>query len=120
MSKYIICTTEDYADEFDYPIISIFSEKAKNVIIMHNNFLKDDDFSEIYFGTNEYLSFEKDSIIDMIKNAKEIESSEIETLQKYNCINIGIDIVERALDILYDRAKENGADELANTLEGLQ
>jgi len=120
MTKYIICTSEDYADEFDYPIISVFSEKAKNIIIMHNNFLNEDDFSEIYFGTNEYLSFKKDYIIDMIKNANKIEDSEIETLQKYNCINTGIDIVDHTLDILYDRAKENGAEELANTLEGLQ
>jgi hypothetical protein len=106
--KYIIITSKDYADEFDYPVISIFSGKLRMLLLLHNEFFESIDVDEIYFGTNEFLSFNKKMIIDMINNAKEITTEELETLQKFKATSCGLDIIEHVYQNMLFRIKELG------------
>ena len=89
--KYIISTTMDYADEFDYPVISVFSAKTKNKILDNTNLIPDDE--EYYFGTNEYLELSAKEIIKLISSAKPISNDEIKILDKYEVFSMGLDIV---------------------------
>jgi len=98
-TKYIIMTSEDYADEFNYPIISVFTAKERNIILLHNNLLSNDDFDEIYFGTNEFFSFLKNEIIRYVREAKQITDEELEVLEKFRVLDLpGIDIVDHTID----------------------
>jgi len=121
MSKYIINTNVDYADEFYYPIRSVFTQEAKNIILLHNNFLDDGDFSELYFGTNEFVSLEVSEVLEMITSAVEVTDDELQVLNKFGCLSetASIDIVDIALECLYVKAVDNGADEFRKKLENL-
>ena len=92
----LICTERDYADEFDYPIISVITNEFEVMIRGRMKELKKfgvsftDDQREYYFDTNE--------IIDMIDNAKPITDAELEVLAKFGVTSLGIDIVSRVMD----------------------
>jgi hypothetical protein len=119
MSKYIICESKDWADEFDYPIFSIFGEKTKRTLLLYNNYLEDEDLTEIYFGTNEYFGFIRKEVVDMIQNAKEITESEIEVFDKYMSYPAAVDIVDRILELLYEKVDDIGNQDLLKKLEEL-
>ena len=75
--KYIISTTADYADEFDYGVCSIFTEEQKQqALTIVNSYEQYGYKEEFYFGTNEALEFNKDDIIAMINNAQQITPEE--------------------------------------------
>lgn len=80
--KYIISTGFDYADEFDYPVCSIFTEDEKKEALTElatNPFT----YKEFYFGTNEALSFDSSEIKKMITQAATISADEEKTFLKF-------------------------------------
>ena len=98
----IICTERDYADEFDYPILSIITDEIEVKFRERMEELKKfgvsfSDQREYYFGTNEALDLSYDEIINMVDNAKPITDAELEVLVKFNVITLGIDIVKRVI-----------------------
>lgn len=105
MKYYMVVDSQDYADEFDYPILSIFNEAelAKFKAVKTKSIENGLDIGiehEIYFGSNEALNMTVSEMIDYIDDAQEI--TEVE----YNFINdngfIGLDIFEYASDIMID------------------
>jgi 3-oxoacyl-[acyl-carrier-protein] synthase III len=74
---------------------------------LHNNYINDNDFKAIYFGTNEYLNFTRKEVIDMVQNAKEITNSEIEVFDRYMPHPAAIDIVDRILEAMYCNANNS-------------
>jgi hypothetical protein len=120
MKNYIISTSVDYADEFYYPVISVFSEEIRNILIVHKSYLTDDMFEELYFGTNEFVTFKVSEIIEYIDKAQEISQEEIEVLTKYKMLDYNrINIIEEVLESLYDRVGEENPD-LQKRLERLE
>jgi hypothetical protein len=119
MSKYIICTSKDWADEFDYPIFSIFGEKTKRTLLLYNNYLEDEDLAEIYFGSNESFSFNKEEIVNMIQQASVITEEEIQVFNKYMPYPTAVDIVDRILELLYEKIDDTGNQDLLKKLEEL-
>jgi hypothetical protein len=117
--KYIICTSKDWSDEFDYPIFSIFGEKTRRVILLHNNYINDDDLEEIYFGTNEYFTFNHKEVVDMVQNAEKITDSEIEVFNKYMPRPAAVDIVDQILETMYYNAGNSENYDLEEMLKDL-
>lgn len=100
MRVYIISDSEDYADEFEYPIISFMTEEMRALIIMHIlPVVTNEDFEQIDFGTNEYLDLSRDRVKDMIVNAIEITPEEYRLLKEHMrhipCVDIADYTVER-------------------------
>lgn len=118
---YMIAKSKNWADEFDYPILSIFNEKTRNVILLHNNFLGDDDLEECYFGTNEYFSFEKDEVLDMIRNAEEVEGEDLKVAHRISSVFkwCSFDIADVVLDRMYNNACDEENEEMKKILEDL-
>lgn len=99
----IIITTKDWADEFDYPIISLITDELEEEFWKRMKELKKTgvNFSlkrSYYFGTNEAFNFSYNNIIDMVKEAQTITDEEMNVLKKFNVFDLGINIVQRALD----------------------
>ena len=110
----LINISEDYADEFDYPVISFFSSALKNYLLLKGlHYLTEDDL-EFYFGTNEALRFDLDQIKSLISGATELDAEEIHYAKRYLTPVPGLDIIERIIDIIYDRIQETDPDEAAN------
>lgn len=98
MSKfYLVRFTEDYADEFDVSGMKIFTEEEYVSFIDNQKYAKDlerkgeivtGEFEEIelYFGTNEWLSFETVDEIIKALDVREITEQEFNTLK-----NLGLD-----------------------------
>ena len=106
MSKYyMIATSEDYADEFDYPILSIFDEKELAEFrlaeeVANEKGLDLSEEHEVGFGSNEWLEMTIGDMIGYVTGAQEI------TEEEYNFVNsngfIGIDIFDYALEMMGD------------------
>jgi len=93
---YAIIDQFDYADEFDYPVISLFTAKQRKFILKNKNKIPEN--YEACFGANEYLEFTKEEIIEMFENAKEISKKEIKVLESFNIFEMGKDIYD---DLVY-------------------
>ena len=98
MSKYFLVSyKEDYADEFYVYGMKIFTEEEYASFIDNQKYAKDlerkgeivtGEFEEIelYFGTNEWLSFETVDEIIRTLDVREITEQEFNTLK-----NLGLD-----------------------------
>ena len=107
--KYIISTTLDYADEFDYPIVSVFTQELKDFLTnttILNTLYKDKE--EFYFGTNEYLELDSEDILELVNGALPITDEELATLEKFNIHYFGIDILEVVNERLIDEGYISG------------
>jgi len=118
---YMIAKSENWSDEFDYPILSIFTEKTKNVILLHNNFFDDTDLEECYFGTNEYFSFKKEKVLNMIRSAEEVDYDDLKFAYKIRekfeyC---SYDIVDDILESMYCNACDANNEEMKKILNDL-
>jgi hypothetical protein len=118
--KYIICTSRDWADEFDYPIFSIFGEETRRIILLHNNYIDEEALEEVYFGSNEHFSFNRKEIIDMIQNAKEISVADINVLDKYTSGLAAFDIIDHILENMYSAAIDSNNSDLKHRLSELK
>jgi len=87
---YLINTSINYADEFDYPIQSIMSWK-KIIEILKTI----DEWKEICFGSNQCIYLDLDEIIDILLSGKEITEKEYDILIKFNILSTpSIDIID--------------------------
>jgi len=93
---YAIIDQFDYADEFDYPVISLFTEKQRKFVLKNKK--KIPETYEACFGTNEYLEFSREEIIEMFENSEEISKKEIKVLERFGILNMGKDVFD---DIYY-------------------
>ncbi len=122
MKLLAIITTEDYADEFDYPIISFFTEELQRFILLHGlGMISEDEFQEMYFGSNEALSFTKEDVIRMIRNAREIPQDEIVLARKYleQVSGASLDLVNNIVDILHGILHRAGDKEILETYDDI-
>ena len=119
---YMIAKSKNWADEFDYPILSIFTEKTKNVILLHNNFFDDTDLEECYFGTNEYFSFKKEKVLAMIRGAEEVNGEDLKVAYKIRSKfeHCSYDIIDNILESMYSNACDVNNEEMQKILEELQ
>lgn len=98
MQKYIIFETVDCDDEFDYPVVSVFDEEIKELVLNKLEELGTLWFDEFYFGTNEFLTFEYDSLKEMIERAKPISDEDLFVLHKFLPTYTGLDIIESFIE----------------------
>lgn len=101
MSKYFLVSyKEDYADEFYVYGMKVFTESEYNSFVRNQRYArhleeKDElvrgDWNEIelYFGTNEWLSFETVNEIIEALNVREITEQEFNTLKNLGLNSFG-------------------------------
>lgn len=96
MTKMIIFTVENWADEFDYPIYSVTTKEKLETLVKK---LEENPFSygdyEFGFGTNEYFEFSSEEFINLLEKAKEISDEELATINKFTPNYLGLDIVSK-------------------------
>ncbi len=115
MTQLLINTSGDYADEFDYPVISFFSSALKNYLLLKGfHYLGDSDFAEVYFGSNEALSFTKNEVISLISNAEIIEEDYLNCARGYLQGVPCVDIIDYLCDAIADSMSDEDEDELKN------
>lgn len=98
---YIINTSADYADEFDYPITSVMSDNLHSILTNLPFLYKDCDFEECYFGTNEYLSFFTSDIHALISKATYVDKPTLKLVQPF-LAEASWDPLDRILDHIGD------------------
>ena len=115
MSKYFLVRySVDYADEFDVEGMKIFTEAEYNSFLDNQSYAKDLEekgerevgewgMIELYFGTNEFLSF--DSVDEVIKalEVQEITEQEFNTLKSLGLDSFG----ESTIFSFFENIKEN-------------
>jgi hypothetical protein len=100
--RYIISGSYDYADEFNYPVLSIITEEQRDLLLKCEKLILNMD-TEFYFGTNESLSFKPNEIIDMINDAEPISEEEYIFFNKHQFIEQGsLDIIEGLISSMDD------------------
>lgn len=106
--RYIINSTRDYADEFDYTIRSFLNPEKINCLRENQEFITfvfeesgNSEF-ECYFGTNEGFDITIYDFFDYVTDAKEITEAEYNTLMKFDCASL--DIVDRVISYFMDHA----------------
>lgn len=105
----------DYADEFDYPVVFAFKGDKQELIKLIKECEQYVDFTqenEFYFGTNEALDFSVDDILSMIDNAKLITAEELEVLNKFKVLSLGINMLDRVRSHIIDAICEDDPEEL--------
>ncbi len=117
---FLINTSEDYADEFDYPIISIFSSALRNYLVLKGfHFLKENDFEELYFGSNEELNLSLVKVKQMIQDAREVPPEQTMVIEELDKVP-AIDIIGRVCNMVHERLEEEDQEELKNFEEILE
>lgn len=99
--KYIINTSYNYGDEFDYPVFSVISESDRDKLISTYDIWKFEGKKAYSFGTNEELMFYSDKILNLINSAKPIDDSTFELVKPF-FPKAYLDIAYYILDILED------------------
>jgi hypothetical protein len=117
MQQYVIAKEKGYADEFYVFVFSMFAEPIKNIILEKAHYLQEEDFEEVYFGTNEALEFTKEEFPTMVRDAEPISNEESSTLKKYIPGMATLDTVDQFFDTIMERADEAGDEETVQALE---
>lgn len=102
MNYYIINDSQDYADEFSYPVVSTMTEHTRDFLLNTYEHWKGFNYDELYFGTNEYLSFDAQEIRDYIKKASKVDGELFKKIQLL-LADVSCDVVEVVLEQLVDR-----------------
>ena len=98
MTYYIINTSMDYADEFDYPVISLMTAEERQKYIDTYSIWSKNWNSEIGFGTNEGLWIPADEALSLIEEAEAITKEKFGLIAPYLIQVPSVDITE---DIVY-------------------
>ena len=80
---YIINTSADYADEFCYPVTAVMSDNYHHFCANYPSFYSDYDFSEVYFGSNEALSFTSEDITYMFRQATYVDDTTFKLIKPF-------------------------------------
>ncbi len=111
----LINTSRDYADEFDYPVISFFNSALKNYLILKGlDYLKESDVTEMYFGSNEAISMSIREVKLLITEATILNDEEHTCAKRYLNEVPALDIMDRILDTIYERMGDEDPDEIPN------
>ena len=102
MNYHIINDSQDWADEFSYPVVSTMTEHTRDFLLNTYDHWKDFRYDELYFGTNEYLSFDAQEIRDYIKKAPKMDEELFKKIQPF-LADVSCDVVETVLEQLVDR-----------------
>ena len=90
----------DYADEFNYPVISLMTaEERQNYIDTYNTWSKNWN-SEISFGTNEELWIPADEALSLIEKAEAVTKEKFDLIAPYLKKVPAVDIEYRIIDLL--------------------
>lgn len=109
MKYYMIVDSQDYADEFDYPILSTFNEAelAEFRAVEEGAIEKGLELGierEVGFGTNEAFNMSIGDMINYVISAQEI------TKEEYNFVNnngfIGLDVFDYCLEMMSEAMGE--------------
>ena len=106
--RYIINSTRDYADEFDYTIRSYLTQEKINCLNENRDFIisvfEDSDSAEFecYFWTKEGFDISIHEFFDLILDAKQISEKEYLILKKFEIASL--DIVDRVISYFLDHA----------------
>lgn len=106
--RYIINSTRDYDDEFDYTIRSYLTQEKINCLNENRDFIisvfEDSDSAkfECCFGTNEGFDISIHEFFDLILDAKEISEKEYLILKKFEIASL--DIVDRVISYFLDHS----------------
>jgi len=104
---FVINTSQDYADEFDYPVISIFSARVRKLLALmvasyetglFESSSRQMDSMDIYFGTNEKLTFTRNEIMALLEGAQELPQDELPRYKRILGKVPAVDIVDYMLD----------------------
>ena len=100
MTHYIINTSMDYADEFNYPVISLMTaEERQKYIDTYNTWSKNWN-SELYFGTNEELWIPADEALSLIEEAEAVTKEKFDLIAPYLKKVPAVNIEYRIIDSL--------------------
>ena len=94
MTHYIINTSMDYADEFDYPVISLMTARERQKYIDTYNTWSENWNSEIYFGTNEELWIPADEALTLIQEAEAVTEEKFDLIAPYLIEVPSVDITD--------------------------
>ena len=83
MKKRLLIWDENYSDEFDVYGFELVDSKVVDLAIRIIESIDDDPIAgEYYFGTNESIDLDSDSVLDTLKNAKELTEEELEVITR--------------------------------------
>lgn len=105
---YIINSTRDYADEFEYTIRSYLTQEKINCLNENQEFIisvfeeTDNSEFECSFGTNQGFDISISEFFDLIADAKTISETEYSILEKFEVASL--DIVDRVISYFLDYA----------------
>jgi len=116
---YRIATTENYADEFDYPIISYIDARTRNYLLLHQGLIPENCTDEMSFGTNEDISIPIKEALQLIMDAEEItiDQYKIERNLYYEIAEASIDIADTIIDALAYNLRDTDETRLLTTFE---
>lgn len=104
-----IITSAEYADEFDYPVISFFTDEQRDFILENQGRIEDIDAC---FGTNESIDFGVDELVSLVENAKDVTDKERAVFAKFGIMKIPcIDLVEKILESIEGYEEEEDEEE---------
>lgn len=85
MSKRLLIWDENWADEFDVYGFEFVDGVAVDTVIKVLERVEDGDpvSDEYYFGTNEAVDLDSDTVLDTLKNASEPSEEELAVIIKY-------------------------------------
>lgn len=90
----------DYADEFNYPVISLMTaEERQKYIDTYNTWSKNWN-SELYFGTNEELWIPADEALSLIEEAEAVTKEKFDLIATYLKEVPSVDITDGIVDAL--------------------
>ena len=89
MSKKLLIWDQNYADEFDIFGFELVDSEVVDLAIRVIENAEDEDpiAGECDFGTNESIDLDSDSVLDALKNAKELTEEELEVITR--CLGKG-------------------------------
>ena len=100
MTHYIINTSMDYADEFDYPVISLMTAEERQKYIDTYSIWSKNWNSEIGFGTNEGLWIPADEALSLIEEAEAITKEKFGLIAPYLIEVPSVDITDDIVNAL--------------------
>lgn len=109
MSKVIVFTDANYADEFDVQGFEIIEkDRWDRLLSIAEEYFNSENAEplELYFGTNEMIYFEDFRDVQDFFNIKEITDEECQVIEKCFGKYYGICMFERVADLLIDNEEE--------------
>jgi len=102
--NYLIATEQNFADEFDYPVISLVDkEKLDRAINIVSQYGYDYEF-EMGFGTNEDLCFRQYDLIEILWSAKPVTDAQVDFMKEHGLLfgSASLNVVDYIIEVYGD------------------